>query len=116
MTIVILLACTLLLILLVAWGNIHPFLAFLIVAIFGGLLLGMPAAKLVNSIQKGMGDTIGTLITIVVLGAMLGKLIAESGAAQQIAFVLARAFGWSERDILHLSPQRRQIYLEMLRS
>jgi Gnt-I system high-affinity gluconate transporter len=93
MTIVILLACTLLLIFLVAWGNIHPFLAFLIVSIFGGLMLGMPATTLVNAIQKGMGDTIGTLITIVVLGAMLGKLIAESGAAQQIAFVLAKAFG-----------------------
>jgi len=63
------------------------------VAIFAGLLLGMPATKLVNAIQKGMGDTIGTLITIVVLGAMLGKLIAESGAAQQIASVLAKAFG-----------------------
>lgn len=93
MTILILLTCTFLLILLVAWGNIHPFLAFLIVAIFAGLLLGMPATKLVNAIQKGMGDTIGTLITIVVLGAMLGKLIAESGAAQQIASVLAKAFG-----------------------
>jgi len=93
LTILILLTCTCLLILLVAWGNIHPFLAFLIVAIFAGLLLGMPATKLVNAIQKGMGDTIGTLITIVVLGAMLGKLIAESGAAQQIASVLAKAFG-----------------------
>lgn len=93
MTILILLTCTLLLILLVAWGNIHPFLAFLMAAIFAGLLLGMPATKMVNAIQKGMGDTIGTLITIVVLGAMLGKLIAESGAAQQIASVLAKAFG-----------------------
>ncbi len=93
MTIIILFTCTLLLILLVAWGNIQPFLAFLIVAIFAGLLLGMPATKLVTAIQKGIGDTIGTLITIVVLGAMLGKLIAESGAAQRIALVLARAFG-----------------------
>jgi Gnt-I system high-affinity gluconate transporter len=93
MTILNLLASTLLLILLVAWVNIHPFLAFLLVAIFAGLLLGMPAATLVTAIQKGMGDTIGTLVTIVVLGAMLGKLIAESGAAQQIAIVLARAFG-----------------------
>ena len=93
MTIIILLTCTILLILLVAWANIHPFLAFLLVSIFAGLLLGMPATRLVNALQKGMGDTIGTLVTIVVLGAMLGKLIAESGAAQQIAFVLARAFG-----------------------
>ena len=93
MTIIILLTCTLLLILLVTWGNIHPFLAFLLVAIFAGLLLGMPATTLVTAIQKGMGDTIGTLVTIVVLGAMLGKLIAESGAAQRIAFALAKAFG-----------------------
>ncbi|MEO5998614.1 MAG: gluconate:H+ symporter [Chitinophagaceae bacterium] len=93
MTIIILLTCTLLLILLVAWANVQPFLAFLLVSIFAGLLLGMPATRLVNALQKGMGDTIGTLVTIVILGAMLGKLIAESGAAQQIAFVLARAFG-----------------------
>lgn len=65
----------------------------MVVAIFAGLLLGMPATTLVTAIQKGMGDTIGTLVTIVVLGAMLGKLIAESGAAQRIAFVLAKAFG-----------------------
>lgn len=93
MTILILLTCTLLLILLVAWGNIHPFLAFLLVAIFAGLLLGMPATRLINAVQKGIGDTIGTLMTIVVLGAMLGKLIAETGAAQRIALTLGKAFG-----------------------
>lgn len=31
-------------------------------------------------------------------------------------YVLARAFGWSEYDILSMSPQRRQLYLEMVRS
>ena len=30
--------------------------------------------------------------------------------------VLARAFGWSERDILNMSTQRRQLYLEMTKS
>lgn len=29
--------------------------------------------------------------------------------------VLARAFSWSEGEILNLSPQRRQLYLEMVR-
>jgi hypothetical protein len=28
--------------------------------------------------------------------------------------LLARAFGWSERDILNMSAQRRQLYLEMI--
>ena len=34
----------------------------------------------------------------------------------QEIYLLARAFGWSEREILNISPRRRQIYLEMLRS
>jgi hypothetical protein len=34
----------------------------------------------------------------------------------QEVFILARAFGWAERDILNMSAQRRQLYLEMLKS
>lgn len=33
----------------------------------------------------------------------------------QDVYVLARAFGWSEQDILRMSPQRRQRYLDMVR-
>lgn len=32
----------------------------------------------------------------------------------QEVYMLARAFSWSERDILNMSPRRRQIYLEMI--
>jgi len=85
--------CILLLILLIAWGKINPFLAFLIVSIVAGLLLGIPVNKIAASIQKGIGDTIGSLLIIIVLGAMLGKLVAESGAAQKIASVLMKGFG-----------------------
>ena len=34
----------------------------------------------------------------------------------QEIYVLARAFGWSERDIVNMSSRRRQMYLEMLRA
>ncbi|MBE7169317.1 MAG: phage baseplate protein [Williamsia sp.] len=34
----------------------------------------------------------------------------------QEVYLLARAFSWSEQDILNLSPYRRQLYLEMIRS
>lgn len=85
--------CILLLILLISWGKINPFLAFLVVSILAGLLLGIPVNKLANSIQKGIGDTLGGLLVIIVLGAMLGKLVAESGAAQKISTVLMRSFG-----------------------
>jgi len=93
MVLAIILICIILLILLVSWGKVNPFVAFLIVAIAAGLLLGIPINKLMASIQKGMGDIMGKLLIIICLGAMLGKLVAVSGAAQKIAGVLVKAVG-----------------------
>jgi Gnt-I system high-affinity gluconate transporter len=53
----------------------------------------MEAAKLIASIQKGIGDIMGSLLVILILGAMLGKLVADSGAANKIAQALIQAFG-----------------------
>ena len=83
----------LLLIALITWGKINAFLAFLIVSIFTGLLLGIPFGSITHSVYKGIGDTLGQLSIVIVLGAMLGKLVAESGAAQRIAGVMMRLFG-----------------------
>ena len=44
------------------------------------------------AVQKGLGDTLSS-VTVVVVGARLGKQVAESGAAQQIATALMGAFG-----------------------
>ncbi len=46
-----------------------------------------------RSVQKGIGDTLGSLVVIIMLGAMLGKLVAASGAAKRITGVLMKAFG-----------------------
>ncbi len=81
------------LVLLITWGKINPFLAFLIISIAAGLLLGIPFNKIIGSVQKGIGDTLGSLVIIIALGAMLGKLVADSGAAQKIASVMMKAFG-----------------------
>ena len=40
-----------------------------------------------------MGDTLGSLVIIIALGAMLGKLVAESGAARVISTHMMRIFG-----------------------
>lgn len=93
MTVFIVLICILLLVLLISWGKINAFLAFLVVAIITGLMLGIPVNKITQSVQKGIGDTLGSLVIVIALGAMLGKLVAEAGAAQKITNVLMRAFG-----------------------
>jgi Gnt-I system high-affinity gluconate transporter len=89
----VILFCIIVLILLVSWAKVNPFLAFLIVSIAAGLCLGIPLGKITSSVQKGLGDTLGSLAIIICLGAMLGKLVATSGAAQRIAGVLVNAFG-----------------------
>ena len=93
MTFLIIFLCIVGLVLLISWAKLNPFLAFLVVSIITGLLLGIPFNKIIGSVQKGLGDTLGSLVIIIVLGAMLGKLVAESGAAQKIAGVMMNAFG-----------------------
>lgn len=93
MSILIVFACLLLLILLLTWGKMNAFIAFMLVSVLAGLLLGITPDKLPESLQKGIGDTVGGLLAIIVLGAMLGKLVAESGAARQIANTLMQLFG-----------------------
>ncbi|GEO08925.1 gluconate:H+ symporter [Segetibacter aerophilus] len=93
MSFIIIFFCIAGLILLISWGKINPFLAFLVVSITAGLFLGIPFNKIMASVQKGIGDTLGSLVIIIVLGAMLGKLVADSGAAQKIAAVMMKSFG-----------------------
>lgn len=79
------------LVVLISYARLHAFLAFLVVSLGVGLALGMPPLALVESIQKGIGSTLGSILGIIALGAMLGKLVAQSGAAQRIATTL---IGW----------------------
>lgn len=82
-----------LLIILIAYVRLDTFLAFLIICIGLGLASGMEVAAVGQAIRKGIGDTLGDLVLIVGFGAMLGKLVAESGAAQRITDALVLVFG-----------------------
>lgn len=93
MTLIILLFAILLLVILITAIKLHPFIAFLIVCILTGLSRGMEVDKIIGSVQKGIGDLMGSLLIILCTGAMLGKLVADSGAANKIASGLIRAFG-----------------------
>lgn len=93
MTFFIIAVCIISLVILITWAKFNPFLAFLVVSTMAGLLLGIPASNVMHTITKGLGDTFGSLVIVIVLGAMLGKLVAESGAAQQVATAFQNLFG-----------------------
>jgi Gnt-I system high-affinity gluconate transporter len=82
-----------LLTLLIAWGKVQPLLAFVAASIAAALLLGVPPSKIPGAIEKGIGDLLGSLVVIICLGAVFGKLIADSGAARRIASCLVDALG-----------------------
>ena len=81
------------LILLISTVRLHAFLAFLAVSIGVGLALGLAPLAIMEAIQKGIGGTLASITAIIALGAMLGKLVAQSGAAQRIAINMMALVG-----------------------
>lgn len=73
--------------------RLNAFIAFILVGLAIGVGQGMELNTIVQSIEKGIGNTLGFLVMILGLGAMLGKLVAESGAAQKITNGLIQLFG-----------------------
>jgi gluconate transporter len=83
----------LLLVILITGVKLNPFLAFLVASIAAAVMLGIPLDKIPGTIETGIGGILGSLAIILCLGAMFGKLVADSGAAQQISSSLMRWCG-----------------------
>jgi len=83
----------LLLLFLVMKARMHAFVALMLVSIGAGIFSGMPLDKIADTMQKGMGGTLGFLAIVVALGAMFGKILHETGAVDQIAIRMLKAFG-----------------------
>ncbi|WP_059171664.1 GntP family permease [Bacillus sp. FJAT-27445] len=81
------------LLLLIMGLKLNTFISLIIVSFGVALALGMPLGEIVKTIEAGLGGTLGHLALIFGLGAMLGKLIADSGGAQRIAMTLVNKFG-----------------------
>jgi Gnt-I system high-affinity gluconate transporter len=84
---------------LIAYFKLNTFLSFILVSLGLGVALGIPVfsedpdvTTLTTAIKNGIGSTLGFLVIILGCGAMLGKLVADSGAAQRIADTLIEIF------------------------
>ncbi|MCT8342836.1 MULTISPECIES: gluconate transporter [Photorhabdus] len=82
-----------LLLFLVMKARIHAFVALILVSMGAGVFSGMPLDKIAETMQEGMGGTLGFLAIVVALGAMFGKVLHETGALDQIAIKLLNSFG-----------------------
>ncbi len=73
--------------------HLNAFIALIIVALLVGVAEGMHVRDALGAVVKGLGDTLGSLALILAFGAMLGKLVEESGAAHKITYSLIDVFG-----------------------
>lgn len=73
--------------------KINSMIALLLAALSVGMLAGMDLMALLHTMKSGFGSTLGELAIIVVFGAVIGKLMVDSGAAHQIAHTLLARLG-----------------------
>ena len=73
--------------------KLNSFVALFLVAILVGILNGIPLTEVMTIVKAGFGGTLGSLALIIGFGAVLGKLMVDSGAAQRIATTLIAKFG-----------------------
>ncbi|WP_424184448.1 gluconate:H+ symporter [Actinokineospora sp. G85] len=94
------LAAIALIVLLITKLKLHPFLGLILGSGLLGLAAGMPTGKLIESFSDGVGSTVAGVGVLIALGAMLGKLLADSGGADQVVDTImgrsgARRLPWA---------------------
>jgi GntP family gluconate:H+ symporter len=81
------------LIVLIAVFKLNPFITLFVTSLALAVVTRMPLSTVIHSFEAGLGGTLGHIAIIIALGTMLGKMMAESGGADQIAYTLIRLFG-----------------------
>ena len=81
------------LIVLIAVFKLNPFITLFLASLALALVSGMRFTAGIHSFELGLGATLGHIAIIVALGTMLGKMLAESGGADQIAHSMIDFFG-----------------------
>ncbi|KAE8763365.1 gluconate:H+ symporter [Georgenia thermotolerans] len=69
---------------LITWAKINPFLALMLGSAVLAIVSGFNTGDAVTSFAKGVGDTFGSVGILVALGAIVGKLLIDSGGAAQV--------------------------------
>jgi gluconate:H+ symporter, GntP family len=81
------------LIVLITVFKLNPFITLFLTSLGLAVVTGMPLSTIIHSFEAGVGGTLGHIAVVIALGTMLGKMMAESGAADKIAHTLIHIFG-----------------------
>ena len=89
---------------LITFVKLHPFLSLSIGSLVVGAIANRQLADVVLSFSNGVGATVASVGTLIALGAMFGKLLADSGGADEIVDTIVgksseRALPWAMAGI-----------------
>ncbi|KGR77529.1 gluconate:H+ symporter [Ureibacillus manganicus] len=73
--------------------KLNAFISLIIASLLVGVLEGMSPADAMASVQSGLGSSLGSLTMVIIFGAVLGKLMTDSGGAYRIANTMLKVFG-----------------------
>ncbi|MEV7286471.1 gluconate:H+ symporter [Streptomyces sp. NPDC093252] len=83
-------------VLLITKFKLHAFLSLTLGSLALGAFAGAPLDKVIKSFTTGLGTTVAGVGVLIALGAILGKMLADSGGADEIVdTILARTGGRS---------------------
>jgi len=71
----------------------QAFIALLLISILAAVAGGIPIAEVIDTIQDGMGSTLGYIAVVIGIGTMIGEILQVSGGAKQISRTIIKGFG-----------------------
>jgi Gnt-I system high-affinity gluconate transporter len=83
----------LVLVTLISVMKLQPFISFLFVSLGLGIAGSLSPEQTISAMQKGIGGTLGAIIPIIILGAMMGKMVAKSKATFVLSEYFVQLFG-----------------------
>jgi len=78
---------------LINYLRLHPFLALFMVAIFFGFAAGMDYQVILQTINDGFGGTLGKIGLVIIFGVIIGAFLENTGGAYALAEAVIKVVG-----------------------
>ena len=79
--------------------NMHPFLVLTVIAVLVGLVSGLPAADVVDTVKSGFGNILASIGIVILCGTIIGTILEKTGAALTMANTILKIVG-KDRSVL----------------
>ena len=95
----VILAAVLLMIFAISKLKMHPFIVMIVISILVGLVCGMPASDVVDTIKTGFGNIMANIGIVIICGTIIGTILEKTGAALTMASSILSIVG-KKRSVL----------------